>query len=1122
MQKTKCLKGLIFQCMRVGLLPVILISLSACLAYANPADGQEITDRKITLTVDQAEIKSVLNQISRKTDVKFVYSAQKIPCRQKVSFSVENEKLGDVLNKLLQPYSIRYEVVGDKIILRKKDDLKNSEAVVENTGTLVDRYVAPKTITGKVTDNEGKELSGVSVTVKGTSKGVSTNTKGEFVIDANQGDVLEFSIIGYKSLSATVGSGTAIAVKMEVDVTGLTDVVVVGYGKQKKVSVVGAIATVQTKELKQSPAANLSNALVGRLPGLIAVQNSGEPGFDGAALYIRGINSFSGSNSPLVLVDGIQRSFSNLDANEVESVSILKDASATAVYGVAGANGVILVTTKRGKEGPAQVSFSAENSIQTPTRLPEFLDSYNYATLLNEANENEGKGQFYAFSADDIQKFKDGSDPYGHPNTDFLEELLRKYSRKTTYNLNISGGTKTARYFINAGYLFQDGAYKKFDNDDYDANAIFKRYNFRSNIDVDLTEDMTIGLDLAGRIEHRHFPGTSAAAIFGSIYRHSPTAYPLYTPDGKFGGSTTFSDNPAGRISKTGYSDGYTSAIQGTFRMSRKLSWITPGLSANVSFAFDNSSVFTRSRSQNFAVYIYNPTTKEFNKKSGTDDTPLSDPSESTGGAYNQSVLEASVNYQKQYREHDFTGMVLYTQRTRNIQGAQYAKPFINQGLVGRITWNWKDKYFAEFNGRYDGSENFAKGKQFGFFPSVAAGWVISQENFFDRFSAVINFLKLRGSFGLVGNDGLSGRRFLFQSIYSSANNVYVFGDNPGSVGGLAENAIGNPDVTWENAQIADIGFESRFLNNKITLNFDLYRQQREDLLITRGTIPAIVGASLPAVNLGKTDNKGFEVEVEYRDRVGKLSYFVKANTSFTRNKVVFADEAEQKYEYQSITGQRIFQPFGLVFDGFYKDAADIAKSPVSKFGPVQPGDMKYRDVNGDGLVDAFDRVPIGHPNVPEWIFGASAGVSFKGLDLSVLFQGSRNSTVYLQQEAAWEFFNGGKVLDHHLGRWTPATADIATYPVLHTAENTNNHTQTSDFWQKSGNYIRLKNAEIGYTLPKAWVNKIKIKSARFYLTGLNLITWDKVKTFDPEAPSGRGWFYPQQKIFNAGVNIVF
>ena len=1106
--------------MRVGLLPIVLVMLLVGVSYAKPADGQDVLKKRITLDADQEQIKLILRQISKKASVKFVYIAPKIQDRKRVSLFANDEELGKILDRLLCPFNIKYEVEDDQIILKP----------ISQTGTLASELnvqtakagiTEQKPITGKVTDNEGKELSGVSVTVKGTSKGVSTNTKGEFIIDANQGDVLEFSIIGYKSLSATVGSGTAIAVKMEVDITGLTDVVVVGYGKQKKVSVVGAIATVQTKELKQSPAANLSNALVGRLPGLIAVQNSGEPGYDGSALYIRGINSFSGSNSPLVLVDGIQRSFSNLDANEVESVSILKDASATAVYGVAGANGVILVTTKRGKEGPAQVSFSAENSIQTPTRLPEFLDSYNYATLLNEANENEGKGQFYAFSADDIQKFKDGSDPYGHPNTDFLEELLRKYSRKTTYNLNISGGTKAARYFVNAGYLFQDGVYKKFDNDDYDANAIFKRYNFRSNIDVDLTEDMTIGLDLAGRIEHRHFPGTSAAAIFSSIYRHSPTAYPLYTPDGKFGGSTTFSDNPAGRISRTGYSDGYTSAIQGTFRLSRKLNWITPGLGANVSFSFDNSSVFTRSRSQNFAVYIYNPTTKEFNKKSGTDDTPLSDPTESTGSAYNQSVLEASVNYQKNYREHDFTGMVLYTQRIRNIQGAQYAKPFINQGVVGRVTWNWKDKYFAEFNGRYDGSENFAKGKQFGFFPSLAMGWVVSEESFFDRLSSVISFLKLRGSFGLVGNDGLSGRRFLFQSIYNNADG-YTFGDNPGGVPGLAENAIGNPDVTWENAQIADIGFESRFLNNKITLNFDLYRQQREDLLITRGTIPAIVGASLPAVNLGKTDNKGFEVEVEYRDRVGKLTYFVKANTSFTRNKVVFADEAEQKYEYQSITGQRIFQPFGLVFDGFYKDAADIAKSPVSKFGPVQPGDMKYRDVNGDGLVDAFDRVPIGHPTVPEWIIGASAGVSFKGLDLSVLFQGSRNSTVYLQQEAAWEFFNGGKVLDHHLGRWTPATADIATYPVLHTAENTNNHTQTSDFWQKSGNYIRLKNAEIGYTLPKAWVNKVKIKSARFYLTGLNLITWDKVKTFDPEAPSGRGWFYPQQKIFNAGVNIVF
>lgn len=1037
MQKTKCLKGLMLQCMRVGLLPVILIFLLAGPAYVNPANGRGIIDRKITST---------------------------------------------------------------------------------------------KTIIGKVTDSEGKELSGVSVTVKSTGKGTSTDAKGEFTIDANQGDTLEFSIIGYKSLSVTVGSSIAMAVKLELDVTGLADVVVVGYGKQKKVSVVGSIATVQTKELKQSPSANLSNALVGRLPGLIAQQGSGEPGFDESTLYIRGVNSFSGSNSPLILVDGIQRSFSNLDANEVESVSILKDASATAVYGVAGANGVILVTTKRGKEGAAQVSFSAETSVQTPTRLPKFLDSYNYATLLNEAYQNEGQSPNYIFSQDDIQKYQDGSDPYGHPNTDFLAQLLRKYSGKTTYNLNISGGNKVTKYFINAGYLDQGGVYKDFDNDDYDANARYKRYNFRSNIDVNLTKDMTVELDLAGRIEHRHFPGTSAATIFGSIYRHPPTSYPLFTPDGKFGGSSAFSDNPAGLISRTGYTDGYTSAIQGTFRLSRKLNWITPGLSANISFAFDNSSIFNRGRTQNFAVYIYNPTTAAFDKKSGTNDTPLGDATENTRDTYNQSVLEASVNYQTNFREHDFTGMILYTQRIRNIQrgspalGGQetYGKPFVNQGIVGRITWYWHDKYFAEFNGRYDGSENFAKGKQFGFFPSLALGWVISKESFFDNLSSVVSFLKVRGSYGLVGNDGLSGRRFLFQSIYTSVNDVYVVGDNPASVDGLAENAIGNPDVTWENARIANIGFESRFFNNKLTFNFDLFRQQRKDLLITRGTVPGIVGAALPAVNLGKTDNKGFEVELEYRDRAGKLGYFVKGNTSFARNKIIYMDEAEPKYEYLRRTGQRINQPFGLVFDGFYADEADIAKSPVSKFGAVIPGDIKYKDINGDAVVDAFDEVPIGHPTIPEWIFGLSAGVNFKGLDLSILFQGSRNSTIYLQQEAAWEFFNAGKVLEAHLGRWTPGTASTATYPVLHTTENTNNHTQSSDFWQKSGNYIRLKNAEIGYTLPKSWVSKIKIQSARFYFNGLNLVTWDKIKTFDPEVPSGRGWAYPQQKIFNAGINIVF
>jgi len=1005
---------------------------------------------------------------------------------------------------------------------------------------------AQKTVTGTVTDAVNKTaVEGATILVKGQKTGTKTDANGNFTIAASPGQTLVISNVGFKNFELKLGSVNSVAVALEVSDESLGEVVVVGYGKQKKVSVVGSIVTIQTKELKQSPAANLSNALVGRLPGLGAIQSSGEPGDDQSTLLIRGVNSFKGSNTPLVLVDGIQRSFANLDANEVESVSILKDASATAVYGVAGANGVILVTTRRGKEGPPQISLSVETSIQQPTRLPKLLNSYDFAVLKNEANANDGDPITY--SADDLQKYKDGSDPYGHPDIDWLGDVLADHSSKTQYNLNIAGGNPFVKYFVNAGYLTQGGLFRSFPSE-YDANSTFGRYNFRSNIDINLSKDMTIGLDLSGRVEDRHSPNNRSGDILGSVLlRNTPNAFQMFTPDGGFAEYGVYV-NPIAQLSHSGFRDDKTSSLQGTFRINRKFDFITQGLSGNISMAFDQSSTFRRVRTQSYATYKFVGPPDKFEQNIGTRNTVLSPPTESTFGTYNQSVFEGSVNYSRGFGNHNFTGLVLYTQRTRNIQGAAYGKPFVNQGIVGRVTYNYQDKYFGEFNGRYDGSENFAKGNQWGFFPSMAVGWVVSKESFFSGLSNAVPFLKIRGSYGIVGNDQLGGARFLFQSIYGylGPDNYdhygYQFGTNSNPATGITEATIGNPDVTWEEAKIANIGLDAKFLKSKLGLTVDIFQQKRSNILTNKGTVPGIVGANLPAVNIGKTVNKGFEVELIYNDRAGKVAYFVKGNISYNHSEVLFQDEAPPKYPYQSRTGERIFQPFGLVFDGFFADTAEIAKSPVQGFGPVQPGDIKYKDLNGDGKINADDETAIGYSTVPEWVGGFSAGVNYKGFDFSFLLQGAANVSVYKTHGAAWEFFNDGSAKEMHLGRWTPANANTATYPRVTARVSVNNQTQASSFWYRDASYLRLKNLEIGYNLPKSLVSKIKIQGVRVYVNGLNLITWtDNFYDFDPEAPStgasigggptegnpfntngGWGWNYPQQKIFNAGINVTF
>ncbi|MFZ4261507.1 SusC/RagA family TonB-linked outer membrane protein [Sphingobacterium sp. HJSM2_6] len=979
-------------------------------------------------------------------------------------------------------------------------------------------------VTGKITSPDGVAIQNVTVNAIGaTSRSVISNTEGIYKIIVNPTDSLRFSSIGFESIVVAVNGRSRIDLVFQEKLNVMDDVVVVAYGSQKKISLTGAISSVSTRELRQSPTANLSNALAGRLPGLMAYQPSGEPGNDLSQIFIRGVSTFNNA-SPLVVVDGVLgRDFAQLDPNEVESISILKDASSTAVYGVRGANGVILVTTRRGKSGTPQISFTSELGYQSPIRLPKFLDSYNYAQLYNEALSNDNLPAKY--SEQDLEYYKIGADPYLYANTDWFGEFLKPYTPMYRANLNISGGGDKVRYFVSASALTQEGMYNFTDLNEYDSNAKFNRYNFRSNIDIDLNKNFTVGLDLAGRVENRNYPGRDTWLIFTILNRIPPT-FPIRNANGTLAGDGPNPENPLGLIANGGYRDLYGNFLQGTYKMSHKLNFITQGLSARAAFSFDGGFDYNINASKGYAVYQLRED-GGYNQFGNDSELGIG-----KGYSYNRTVnLEGALDYNRTFDDHAVSGLLLYNLNKRVVHNDSYNIPFSYLGFVSRLTYAYKSKLFGEVNIGYNGSEQFPKGQRFGFFPSFSAGWVVSEENFFNKDNSFVNFLKLRASYGEVGNDRLGARRFLYQQIFQGASG-YRFGSGQVNYGGIAEGALANMDITWERAKKSNIGLELGLWKDRLSLTADAFMEKRDNILTTRGTISSILGRSgsdLPPANVGIVENKGFDFELTYRNSATKkFNYSISGNLSFARNKVLFMDEERREFDYQYRTGHRVGQPFGYEAIGFFSSYEDIQNSPAHSFvtqESLRPGDIKYKDINNDGVIDGNDQVPIGYnTGIPELMYGISSRISYQGIDFSLLFQGSGGSSVFMDNFAIWEFRGGGagKVNEWHLDRWTPETANTATYPRLSSADNQNNQI-LSTFWMRPRDYIRLKNIELGYTFGAQFLKNIKIQKVRIYANAFNLFTWDKAKIVDPEAPAWAGNDnYPQQRVINAGLNLDF
>jgi TonB-linked SusC/RagA family outer membrane protein len=1002
---------------------------------------------------------------------------------------------------------------------------------------------------GTIIDVSGEPLIGVNIIVEDSKLGTITDVNGKFSIRINSdNDRIIFSYIGYISQVVQVGSQNEINLKLEQISEMIDEVVVIGYGSQKKETVTGAIASITTEKLLQSPVTNVSNALAGRLPGLMAVQSSGEPGRNQATLKIRGIGTLNAGDesNPLILVDGIERDIlDDIDPNEIESLNILKDASATAVFGVRGANGVIIVNTKSGKEGKPKVSYTSNFGTQIPINLPELLNSYDYAVLKNEGLKNDGKPPI--FNEQDIQYFKDGTSPLFYPSINWLGEFMKSDALQQQHNINISGGVAFMRYFVSFGYVEQEGLYDSGNLDlGFSSNPNYKRYNVRTNFDFDITKNLKASVRFGTSITNSNYPNTSTSDFFYRFLHYQPFSSPGIV-DGKI--ISGYINDPLGSYSiqkrgespyafllNRGYQDTFGNKISLNWNFDYKMDFITKGLGAKFMIAYDDNYSHTSNWNKavdTYSIVLSDPVsmTESYIQTSYDGNFSFSE----SFSKWRKFYIEGALNYIRSYNNHNVTGLFLFNASKEHDPGFSYKVPKSILGLVGRATYNFNSKYFFEVNIGYNGSEQFPEGKRFGFFPAFSGGWTISEESFIPQ-NNLLTFAKLRASYGEVGNDKTGGDRFLYlPDVYTylnGANNGYWFGtrgENLQKYTGSAEGQIGNPNVTWERARKANIGIDIRLFKSKLSLTADYFSENRDNILWSRGTIPAFVAATLPKVNLGKVANKGVEFDISWRNNIQEFNYWLNGNFSFARNKIVYKDEASMPYEWMNQTGYSVGQYKGYITDGFYNTQEEVNNSPDYAFSgtPIQRGDLKYVDINGDGIINEQDMVPIGFSSaLPEIGYGFSFGGSYDNFDFSVLFQGVGNSSLLQREMMGWAFDQEWRsTLSMFKERWSVERYDageIITQPRLSTNGATSLNAETSDFLLKSADYLRLKNIEIGYHLPKRILNNVGISSGRVYVNGNNLLTFTKLKNVDPESKSTSGSYHPLTRVFNAGVNFQF
>ena len=1016
-------------------------------------------------------------------------------------------------------------------------------------------------VSGTVLDKTTNEpLIGVSVVVKGVANaGTITDMDGKFTLKLPYAEApLVFSYLGYQPQEIIPGAKKELTVLLQEDTKALQEVVVVGYTKQRKETMVGSVATITTKDLTQSPTANINNALAGRLPGLVVNQYAGgEPGVDQSELFIRGKATY-GNQSAIVIVDGIERDMSYLAPDEIETFTILKDASATAAYGIRGANGVIVITTKRGKAAEkATVNLKASIGINQPIGFPEYLGSADYATLYNEARLNDAKmtgadvSSLNLFSQQAIDNFRrakgDNSDGLGY-DWDYYDFAF-KPGMQEDVSLSIRGGTDKVRYYVLANYFSQGGNYKYSDAGEYDSQTRFTRYNFRSNIDININRYLSTRLDLGARITDRNAPGTTAGRLM-TICATQPPYLPILVEEnshpqneeyiqqnsrGMLYGDNIYRYNILGELSRTGYLNEKNTYLNGSFAMNLDMGFLTKGLKAEIMFSYDASE----GRWINRKLDTYKDGYREYPKYATFMPIEGSDAymegghytgAYKTGNKYDidqtigngfshnasdgRTYIQARVDYNRVFKDrHEVTAMLLANRGNRTVNNEL---AYHSQGITGRFAYYYNQKYLMEFNCGYNGSENFAPGKRYGFFPAGSIGWVISEEPFMKK-ASWIDFLKVRASYGLVGSDNVSSR-FPYLAFYGGGSG-YHFGNNFGTeVGGTSEGNLANENLTWEKARKLNVGIDFTTLNQRLALTVDAFYEYRFDIITDMNGdgimgYPDIVGKDAALQNLGEVSNRGVDVELSWNDKIGKdFRYYIRPNLTFSRNRLEYKAEVARKNSWRKETGKRLYENFVYVFDHFVanQDEADrLNKIGYQPWGQLIPGDVVYKDLDRNGVIDDEDRTAMGNPRSPELMFGIPFGFQYKNFDFSVLLQGATNTSILLNGAAVFDFpqFEQdkiGRVKKMHLDRWTPETAATAKYPALHYGTHDNNKNGNSSLFLYDASYLRLKNVEIGYNVSPNWLRKFHVQQARIYVQGLNLLTFDKLGDvdIDPETKS--------------------
>ncbi|MCX6326571.1 MAG: TonB-dependent receptor [Bacteroidia bacterium] len=1063
---------------------------------------------QLTLKIKNATLKETIDKIEKNSDYIFIYYDNILDVNREVSLNVEKKSIEYILDEMFAFTNNTYTIIDHQIVI----SLKNQLEIQNDSSSAIKENVQQISITGIVADREGNPLPGVNIVEKNTTNGVLSAPDGKYAINvASRNSLLVFSFIGFTQKEIIVGNLTKIDITLFENVINLEEVVVVGYGVQKKESLVGSITTVQPAELGKSSVANLTNMLAGRVSGLFTVMNSGQPGADASTILIRGQSTFN-SNEPLILIDDLERE--------------------TAVYGVRGANGVIILKTKRGQIGKAVLTLTSQSSFSSPTSMPDFLGSYDQALLYNEASSNDGLPEKYNDS--DLEHYRLGDAPFTHPDNDYYKDFLKADAFQQNLKINIKGGTDVLTYYISGTYLDQGSLLKTFDNGKYDTDIRYQRINFQSNVDFLVSEKMRVSLDMTGRIEIRRSPrnvNTTGSALFDIFATTPPNAFPYYTPDGSFGVVANADYlNPMALMTRYGNLKNTKNVLDGVLRASYDLGFVTKGL--DIKALLGVSSYISNSRS-----IVDVPRLKEYDRWGQT--TGIQDEgfiSYNIGGRDNFVRMNPniSLNYNRTFlNNHNVTGLLLYTQ-TKNYSGKSGVEepwlPTGYQGIVARLTYAYNNKYLFEFNGGYNGSSQFDKKHRYGFFPAMSLGWVLSREKFMEDIKSV-DFLKIRGSYGEVGNDKIGDYKYLYLYRYLSGS-AYSFGTTHYSLSGIQEGPLGNNIVTWERARKLNVGMDLTMFKDRLTGTFDIFNEKRSDILRYYQTIPAVLGNSVNPDNIASVTNRGFEISLGWiqRNRERNLEWRINGNVSYAKNRIDYIDEVGKVYEWQRTIGNSLGQYYGLEYIGLYQNEdfqtggngiLELKEGiPVPVWGDVIPGDLKYKDRNDDGVINVFDEGKIGKQNVPTLMYGLTFGGTWRFLDITILFQGAGGSEYKLSGDKAYEFYQNGRVYDIHLGRYNPvdpSTWGNATYPALHTSQNLNNQ-RSSTFWLQNSSYLRLKNIEIGFTLPKSISSKLGMSNLRFYVNGDNLITWTSMENFDPELTQ----WYPIMKNVNLGIRMTY